>query len=398
MEKRDSWMQSLIVVVTGLVIVVVGLLAVLVPIAYIKLDQFSGLMAFGKKIKEDGPKPLPVATAIASNEQWENMLEFPGTLRATQGVTLTAEMPGRVVNIPVENGAEVKKGDILIELDTTQERADLDAVEANLKLAKINFDRMSDLMQKRVISQSEFDSATALYTQLTAQQATLKAVIAKKIICAPFNGRVGIRHINLGQTLRVGDELIPLYTDDPIFVEFSVPQRLIGEIEVGQKLRLRTNGAEKPVEGTITAINPVTDDATRTTVVQGTIRNPDGIFSAGQFVQVDVILPSKLNVLAIPATSVLKATYGDSVFVVEPKKDEDGNIVKDANDNELFVARQQIVECGIRRGDYITVIQGLEAGARVVSAGAFKLTNGATVTINDEMQPETSLNPTPDNS
>ena len=218
-------------------------------------------------------------------------------------------------------------------------------------------------------------------------------MIAKKIIRAPFDGRLGIRQVNVGQTLRVGEELIPLYADDPIYVEFAVPQRLLSEIKLGLKLRLKTDGIPAPMEGTITAINPVIDEVTRMTVVQGTVRNPDGLLSAGQYAQVDVIFPDTLNVLAIPVTAVIAATYGDSVFVVEPKKDADGHLVEGQ-----FTARQQVVKTGLRRGDYVAVTEGLEPGARVVSAGAFKLINGATVLLDDKMQPETSLTPTPDNS
>jgi membrane fusion protein (multidrug efflux system) len=274
---------------------------------------------------------------------------------------------------------------VLLELDTTQEQADLASAMAALRLAKINLDRNKGLLEKRIIAQSEYDSAAATFDQEQAKTATLRATIAKKVIRAPFSGRVGIRTVNLGQTVKAGDELIPLHSSDPIYVEFSVPQTRLESISVGQTIRVTTDGVKEPVEGLITAVNPVVDEATRTARVQGTLRNKDGILRAGLFAEVEVVLPQRLDVVAVPISSIINAAYGDSIFIVEEK------------DGKLTV-RQQFVKLGRKRGDFIAVTMGLNAGDRVVSAGAFKLTNGAAVIVNDAMQPEPSLNPTPDNS
>lgn len=362
-----------------------GLVVLLGAIVALKATQIGSLIGFATAMEKAGMPPSPVATVLAVQTTWEETLRFTGSLRAVQGVTLTAELPGTVVRIGVENGAEVQQGEVLLELDTTQEQADLASATAGLRLAKINLDRNRGLIEKRIIAQSEYDTAAATFDQEKAKTATLQATIAKKIIQAPFTGRVGIRTVNLGQTVKAGDELIPLHSSDPIYVEFSVPQTRLDSIAVGQAIRVTTDGVKQPVEGLVTAINPVVDEATRTARVQGTLHNKDGVLRAGLFAEVEVVLPERQDVVAVPISAVINAAYGDSIFVVE---EADGTLK----------VRQQFVKLGRKRGDFVAVTKGLNAGDRVVSAGAFKLTNGASVLVNDAMQPEPSLNPTPDNS
>lgn len=362
-----------------------GLVVLLGAIVALKATQIGSLIGFATAMEKAGMPPSPVATVLAVQTTWEETLRFTGSLRAVQGVTLTAELPGTVVRIGVENGAEVQQGEVLLELDTTQEQADLASATAGLRLAKINLDRNKGLIEKRIIAQSEYDTAAATFDQEKARTATLQATIAKKIIQAPFTGRVGIRTVNLGQTVKAGDELIPLHSSDPIYVEFSVPQTRLDSIAVGQAIRVTTDGVKQPVEGLVTAINPVVDEATRTARVQGTLHNKDGVLRAGLFAEVEVVLPERLDVVAVPISAVINAAYGDSIFVVE---EAEGTLK----------VRQQFVKLGRKRGDFVAVTKGLNAGDRVVSAGAFKLTNGASVLVNDAMQPEPSLNPTPDNS
>ena len=368
-----------------ILLTVLGLVVILGGIVGLKALQIGSLIGFASASEAAGMPPTPVATSVAIGETWEETLTFTGSLRAVQGVTLTAELPGTVVKLDVENGADVKQGDILLELDTTQEQADLASALAGLRLAKINLDRTKELLDKRIIAESEYDTAVATFDQEQAKSATLRATIEKKIIRAPFTGRAGIRKVNLGQTLAAGDELIPLHSSDPIYVEFSVPQTQLDSITVGQALRVATDGVNEPVPGEITAINPVVDEATRSARVQGTLRNADGSLRAGLFAEVEVVLPKKLDVVAVPISSILNAAYGDSVYVIEEKAGK-------------MTARQQFVKLGRNRGDFVSVVKGLAAGDRVVSAGAFKLTNGASVVINDAMQPEASKEPTPDNS
>jgi len=361
-----------------------GLVVLLGGIVALKATQIGSLIGFSTAMEKAGMPPSPVATVVAVQAAWEETLKFTGSIRAVQGVTLTVELPGKVLRIGVENGAQVKQGDVLMELDTTQEQADLASAEAGLRLAKLNLDRNKGLLDKRIIAQSDYDSIAAIFDQEQAKTATIRATIAKKIIRAPFAGRVGIRTVNLGQTVRAGDELIPLHSSDPIYVEFSVPQTRLDSISVGQTIRVTTDGLKMPVVGLITAINPVVEEATRTARVQGTLENKEGLLLAGLFAEVEVVLPEKVDVVAVPISAVTTAAYGDSIFVIEENGDK-------------LTARQQFVKLGRKRGDFVSVIKGLNSGDRVVSAGAFKLTNGAPVVVNDAMQPEASLAPTPVN-
>ncbi len=361
-----------------------GLVVLLGGIVALKATQIGSLIGFSTAMEKAGMPPSPVATVVAVQAAWEETLKFTGSIRAVQGVTLTVELPGKVLRIGVENGAQVKQGDVLMELDTTQEQADLASAEAGLRLAKLNLDRNKGLLDKRIIAQSEYDSVAAIFDQEQAKTATIRATIAKKIIRAPFTGRVGIRTVNLGQTVKAGDELIPLHSSDPIYVEFSVPQTRLDSISVGQTIRVTTDGLKMPVVGLITAINPVVEEATRTARVQGTLENKEGLLLAGLFAEVEVVLPEKVDVVAVPISAVTAAAYGDSIFVIEENGDK-------------LTARQQFVKLGRKRGDFVSVTKGLNSGDRVVSAGAFKLTNGAPVVVNDAMQPEASLAPTPEN-
>ena len=361
-----------------------GLVVLLGGIVALKATQIGSLIGFSTAMEKAGMPPSPVATVVAVQAAWEETLKFTGSIRAVQGVTLTVELPGKVLRIGVENGAPVQQGDVLMELDTTQEQADLASAEAGLRLAKLNLDRNKGLLDKRIIAQSDYDSIAAIFDQEQAKTATIRATIAKKIIRAPFTGRVGIRTVNLGQTVRAGDELIPLHSSDPIYVEFSVPQTRLDSISVGQTIRVTTDGLKMPVVGLITAINPVVEEATRTARVQGTLENKEGLLLAGLFAEVEVVLPEKVDVVAVPISAVTTAAYGDSIFVIEENGDK-------------LNARQQFVKLGRKRGDFVSVIKGLNSGDRVVSAGAFKLTNGAPVVVNDAMQPEASLAPTPVN-
>lgn len=363
-----------------------GIGLVLGLILGIKAAQIGSLISFGRKAMAAGMPPTAVASARAEAAVWENTLRFTGSLRAIQGVMLTAELPGKVIAINAENGAEIQKDEILIELDTRQEQADLASAQAALKLAKINRDRTQGLLEKRILAQSEFDTAQASFDQAAARVGTLEATIAKKIIRAPFSGRLGLREVNLGQIVATGDNLIPLHSSDPIYIEFSVPQTQLDALHVGQKLRVTADGAAEPIEGEITAVNPVVDEATRTARAQGTLRNPGHVLRAGLFAEVEVILPQSLDVVQIPLSAVLTSAYGDSVFVVEEQPEG------------KTIARQQFVKLGPARGDFVSVIKGITAGERVVSAGAFKLSNGAAIRLNDAMQPVPSLTPTPDNS
>lgn len=361
------------------------LLFLLGPVTGLKVFQIRSMIAFGGEMAANGMPPTAVATARAENQSWTNTLRAAGTLRPVQGVTLAVEIPGRVIELAVENGARVAVGDVLLRLDTSTEEARLASALAAERLASINLERARGLLANATISQAEFDVAEATFRQADAELDNIRAVIAKKTIRAPFSGRVGIRLVNLGQNLREGDLVIPLQSLDPIFVEFNISQQRLASLAVDQVVRIEAAGVEGPVEGRITAINPVLDEVSRTVRVQATVPNPEERLRAGMFADVVVTLPETQAVVAIPLTSVVQASYGASVFVVEEGPDG-------------LIGRKQFVSLGSRRGDFVAVTKGLEPGARVVSAGAFKLQPNASLMIDDTMQPTPSLTPQPDNS
>lgn len=359
------------------------------PLLLIKLSQFKAMGAAGAAMV----MPTTTVTATAAKEQlWENSLSSTGSLVAVQGVTVGAEMPGKVVRIAFEAGAVVKAGDVLVELDVSTEQAQLRALEASAALAKANLARAKDLRQANTNSPAELDAADAQAKQAEAQVDNIRAVIAKKTIRAPFAGRLGLRLVNLGQILKDGEPIAALQTLDPIYVNFSLPQQRLSQVAVGHAVRIRADAAPGRIfEGKITAISPEVDALTRNVRLQATIANDGEQLRTGMFVNVDAVQPTQTKVLAIPATAVLYAPYGDSVFVVDEKKDEKtGQMLK--------VLRQQFVRLGDARGDFVSVVDGLKPGEHVATSGVFKLRSGMHVAIDNKLAPDAQLAPKPKNA
>jgi membrane fusion protein (multidrug efflux system) len=364
--------------------VLVILVAIGVP-GGVKFLQISHLIA-------QGNPPVPaeaITTAAAISEQWQPAIHVVGSLVAVQGVTISAQLDGNVARIAFEAGAAVKAGDLLVSQDTTVEQAQLRSAESAAALAKINLDRARELVTKNSIAQSDLDAAAAQFEQAAAQTDNIRSVIAKKTIHAPFAGRLGIRLVNVGQTLKAGDAIVSLQALQPIYANFQLPQQELSRIGPGFVVQITGDAVPgKAVEGKITAINPEVDTATRNVRVQATLENGDELLRPGMFVNVAVLLPQKNEVIAIPASSVLYAPYGDSVFVVEAGKD----------DKNAKVVRQQFVRLGERRGDFVAVVSGLKAGETIASTGVFKLRNGATVVVDNTLAPDAQLAPQPKDS
>jgi membrane fusion protein (multidrug efflux system) len=336
--------------------------------------------------------PETVTVAPVREESWPNTVAATGTVTAVQGVTVGAEMAGKVATIAFEAGAVVKAGDLLVQLDTTTESAQLRAAEASAALAKANVDRSRDLASKATISQAELDASEAQFKGATAQADNIRAVIGKKTIRAPFAGRLGLRLVNVGQILKEGDPISTLQTLDPVYVNFSVPQQRLSVLDVGSTVHVSTDAAQDKVfEGKITAISPEIDQVTRNVRVQATIANVDEKLRAGMFANVEVVLPTEQKGLVIPATAVLYAPYGDSVFVVDEKKDEKSGQVQK-------VLRQQFIRVGATRGDFVTATNGLKAGESIVTSGVFKLRAGMPVVVDNKLAPKAELNPKPANT
>lgn len=372
-----------------IIITIVGLMVVVGILGGIKGLQIKRMIAQGKQFS---PPPEPVTTAVARKETWESLLTAVGSLEAVQGVIVTAELSGKVERIGFEPGTKVKTGDLLVQQDISAENAQLRAAEANLTLAKIDLERKSKLLAQKTISRSEYDNAEAQYKQAAAQADNIRAAIKKKTIRAPFDGRLGIRLVNVGQVLKEGDAIVSLQSIDPIFVNFSLPQQQLAQVNSGLTVQVTTDALPgQVVVGKITAINPQVDAATRNIQMQATVANPEERLRPGMFVNVAVVLPAQQKVLAIPATAVLYAPYGDSVFVVEEKKEE-------KNGQPGQVVRQKFVRLGEKKGDYVAIVSGLEEGDTVVSTGVFKLRNGQSVVVDNAVKPEFKLNPKPEES
>ena len=355
-------------------------------LAGIKYLQIERMTAYGDNFVSP---PEVVTTAMAKKDSWESFLTAVGSLEAVQGVVITAELKGKVVRIAFEPGSTVKAGDLLVQQDTSVELAQLRAAEAEVALAKLNFERIKRLVANKTVSQSDFDNADAQYKQAVAQVDNIHAVIAKKTIRAPFSGRLGIRQVNLGQTLNEGDKIVSLQSLDPIYVNFLLPQQRLSQVYPGLAIRLTTDAFPgQVISGRITAINPQVDVATRNIRIQATLANPEERLRPGMYVNVSVVLPDRIDVIAIPATSVLYAPYGDSVFVVEKKKNNE-------NKPSPLVLNQKFVRLGETRGDYVSVVYGLKQGETVVSTGVFKFRNGQTVVIDNTLSPDFKKMPKP---
>jgi membrane fusion protein, multidrug efflux system len=355
----------------------------------IKFLQIGTMMAQGK---QSGPPPETVTSAEVTKDSWESLVTAVGSLDAVQGVTITAEVTGKVARIAFAPGSRVAAGDLLVQQDVSAETAQLRSAEATAELARINFRRAEKLLPENVISQSDYDNNRAQLTQAVAEVENIKAVIAKKTIRAPFTGRLGIRLVNLGQVINEGQAIVTLQSLDPIFANFQVPQQQLARIRQGLEVRVTSDALPgQVINGKITAVNPEVDAATRNIRVQATLSNPDEQLRPGMYATVAVVLPERNDVLAIPATAVLYAPYSDSVFVIEAAEGPDG---KPAGQT----VRQQFVRLGEKRGDFIAVTSGLKLDEIVVSTGAFKLRNGQAVVVNNKLAPQFKLAPEPTES
>ncbi len=307
---------------------------------------------------------------------------------------MSADLPGVVDRIAFESGQPVREGDVLAVLDTRQERAQLAAAEAQRDLAHLTFARMEGLLSQRVISKAEFERATAEQRQSDARVGEIRAAIDRKTIRAPFSGVLGIRHVNLGQYLSAADALVTLEALNPIYVNFGVPQQVVGQMRVGRGVRVTTDDATGidgiDFKGHITAIDSVADETTRNVQVQATFDNPKATLRPGMFVQSEVVLGASRPVVSLPVSAISYAPFGDSVFVVADIKSENGQTYKGV--------RQQFVKLGGTRGDQIAVVSGIRPGDEVVTSGVFKLRNGAAVLINNTVKPGNNPKPKPENS
>ncbi len=368
--------------------VVGGLVVLVVLLVGVKAGQIITMVRAGESF---APPPEAVSSARVERGEWEAARGAIGTLVAERGVTLAAELPGTVREIAFESGSFVRKGTVLVRLDTSTEQAQLAAAQADAALARVSVERARTLRRNDSNSPADLDAAEARAKQASANVAALEATIAKKTLRAPFDGRISIRQVELGQVVAPGTPIASLQSVSPILAEFWLPQQALADVRAGEKVRVRTDafpGASW--DGQITTVNTEVDVSTRNVRVRATLPNPEGRLRPGMFANVEVLSSEKRPVLMIPATAVMYAPYGDSVFAIEQKKD-------DKTGREQLVARQKFVRLGDRRGDFVAVVSGLDAGERVVASGAFKLRNGMAIAVNDAVGPAPKLEPRPEN-
>jgi len=368
-------------IVIKAVLAVVGLFLILAGIKVLQIV---------KMVSSKPPMPVETVTsALVKEEDWAPVLSSVGSVSAVQGAIVSAELGGTVSEVGFESGAVAKKGDVLLRLDTSSEQAQLRTAEADLELARADLERSRGLAARKVISKAEIDGTESKFKQKEGTVDNMRAMIAKKEVRAPFDGQLGIRQVNVGQMINPGQLVVPLQALDPVYVDFALPQQHLAKLSPGLEARVRTDAVSgREFVGKLTAINPNVDPITRNVQVQATLENPDHALRPGMFAKVEVVLPEKHKALVIPGSAISYAPYGDSVFVIEKKKDPKSG-------KESQTIRQQFVRVGEARGDFVSINNGLKAGETVVGTGVFKLRNGMAVTINNDLAPKPQVNPRP---
>ena len=359
---------------------IAGIILVIAALAGVKASQIGAMINGGKSFKMP---PESVTSAKVEKVQWEASRAAVATLVALHAVTISSELPGSVRELGFESGAFVRRGELLLKLDTSVEEAQLAAAQADASLAKTGVRRARVLREQNSNAPADLDAAESRGQQTGANVAMLQATIAKKTIRAPFDGRLGIRLVELGQVLAPGTPVVSLQSVSPIHGEFWLPQQALSDLRAGLHARLRTDVYPKDTwTGLLTTVNPEVDISTRNIRVRATFPNADGRLRPGMFANVEVLSNDERAALVIPATAVIYAPYGDSVYSLEQK-------------DKALVARQKFVRLGERRGDLVAVASGLNAGETIVSSGAFKLHNGSEVVIHNELAPAAEAAPKP---
>ncbi|MBV9491737.1 MAG: efflux RND transporter periplasmic adaptor subunit [Verrucomicrobia bacterium] len=319
--------------------------------------------------------PARVDVTRAVTLQWRPYLETVGTITAVNGVTVSTDLGGRIVEVNFESGSEVRTGALLVQIDVEVEKAQLAQAEAKRDLSRLNLERSRTLLDRHTISQSEYDAAEADLRQNQGAVEEVRAIIDKKTIHARFDGTAGIRQVNVGQYLNPGQPIVTLQSVDPVYVDFQLPQEQLSRIETGRSVELQLEAYPEVFQGTVTAINSEVDQDSRYIKVRATVPNPQRKLRPGMFATVSVQTGAARDVVAVPMNAIRYAPYGDSVFVVARRADERGK--------PQLILEQHFVKLGQTRGNLVAVVSGLPAGAEVVTGEVFRMRNGAAVTVND---------------
>lgn len=371
------------------VITVIAVALLVGSLVYVKLGQFGAMEEAGAKMSFP---PTTVTSFTANDDNWEQFIPATASVTAVNGVLVSAEVGGRVTNIKFDSGDRVKKGQVLVQLDTSSENAQLASSKASAAQAEADLKRARTLIAKKLVSEDTLDQAITQVKETEAQVEVINASLDKKTIRAAFSGRLGISQVNQGQILSIGTPIVALQNLKRVYVDFSVPQQKILQITQEMKIRVESDAIPDEVfNGDISAVNLEVDPVTRNVQVRAIVKNPKEKLRTGMFVNVELILPERQKVLPIPATAVLYAPFGNSVFVIDETKNEKSG-------ESQKVLRQQFVILGQARGDFVDVTDGLKNGETVVSSGVFKLRSGSPVVIDNTLAPKASLEPNPKDS
>jgi membrane fusion protein (multidrug efflux system) len=353
----------------------------LVLAAVFGFEAFKGVMIRKFMATLSNP-PQTVSTMVAASTEWRSQIE-------AVGANLSAQVAGTVSEVHFQSGADVKKGDLLLELESADDVAHLEALKATAAMAQLTYDRDRTLVKTNAVSQQTADTDESNLKNAKALVAQQQALVDYKFVRAPFAGRLGIRQVDLGQYLAAGTAIVTLQQLDPIYVDFYAPQQSIAQLKVGQAATAKVDTyPNRHFEGKILAINSLVDAATRNVLVRAEFANKDGFLLPGMFATVDIDTGAPQKYVTLPQTAVAYNSYGDIVYLVEDKG-------KDANGKPQLVARQTFVTTGATRGDQVAIVKGVKDGDTVVTAGQVKLRNGTPVLINNTVQPANDPNPKP---
>lgn len=367
-----------------ILLTILGLLVFIGAIIGVKALQIFDLIKMGETFEMP---PETVVIAESSTKSLTSSFQSIGSVEAARGVMVASEVSGTVVGILFQSGAEVKAGEPLVQIDKSIEEAQLRSAQSTAELNRLNLERIRGLRKTSVVSQSDMEAAEAQAKDSAARVDQLASIVEKRTIRAPFTGRVGIRQVQEGQFLKPGDSVVTIQAFDPVYVNFSLPQQRLADISTGMKVKITSDALPGRVfEGAITAIEPTVDATTRNINLQATLQNHDGALRQGMFVAVSVLVPGTFERVVIPATAVIFAPYGDSVFVVTEVESKKGPRLE---------AHQKFIRLGQREGDLVAIEEGLSAGERIVTIGGFKLRNGTHVVAGESSLPA-SPKPTPE--
>ena len=365
--------------------IIVGLLLALLVGALVGFNAFRSHM-IAQFFAGNKPPPSNVAVAEAKPEVIPNLLTAVGDLAAVHQVNVTSDVSGRITDIMLTAGSDVKAGAPLVQLFDGPEQGDLASFKAQATVAQLSLDRAKQLAARQFGPQATVDQAQAAFDQAQAGISKTEAIISQKLVRAPFDGELGVRHVEVGQFLTAGTQIVSLTDLSSLYANFTITEKDSAHLKVGQTVRVVVDAYPgRKFEGKITTIEPQISTDTRNIRVQATIANPDHILKPGMFATTTVVLPDKPPVVTVPETAVDYTLYGDSVFLITEKKEDDGKT--------SLTAVRTFVQAGNRIEGRAEILKGLKPGDRVVAVGQLKLQSGSAVTISTDPLPPIPAQP-----